>query len=218
MSRLTSSCPESVCRTSSGDDRPTFWASMPCAQRVQQQACEAVGIRCERAARCSCLEPPAVAVQPAAVTAHLPADRGCRQPAACATSGPHLEPRGVPQRLKLDERLGDAVVQLDDAPRLLAGHERVVGRKAVHRRLDAVQQLARPHDVAGLKGVAGAQLQGRVQCLGSEGKGWVGVHIQRIPCVHDSRSAARCAAAAACACGPRRSPAPPRGRAHSAGR
>jgi hypothetical protein len=56
----------------------------------------------------------------------------------------------MPERLKLNQRLGHPVVQPDDALALLAAHQAAVLRKALHGRLDAAQQLARPHDISGL--------------------------------------------------------------------
>ena len=59
-----------------------------------------------------------------------------------------LAPRLVPQELERDERARDLVVRLDDLLRLLRREHGRVALELAHRLLDALEQVARPHDVA----------------------------------------------------------------------
>ena len=60
-----------------------------------------------------------------------------------------LDPRVVPEVLVRHERARDAVVHLDDALAVLGREDGRVGLEAAHGRLNALQQVAAPRDVAG---------------------------------------------------------------------
>eukprot|EP00966_Prymnesium_polylepis_P115416 2667906-Prymnesium_polylepis.1 len=59
-----------------------------------------------------------------------------------------LDPRNVPERLKLNDRPRNLVVDLDALAAILRVGQLVHISEVVHWPLDAAHQLARPHDVA----------------------------------------------------------------------